>query len=111
MIFGRTIRTTLDLLKPQVETQILKQQSRSIHNHDKTAREREFAVGQPVFALQYLGPRKLVGDVISRRTGPLSYDVQVGDQSTHLNSSRSSKSPILVGSTARTALRRRRGTT
>ena len=80
LLFGRTIRTNLDLLKPQVETQVLMQQTRSIQHHDPTARNREFAVGQPVFARQYLGPRKWVGGVISRRTGPLSYDVQVRDQ-------------------------------
>ena len=69
-----------------MESQVLKQQSRSIKNHDRAARDREFTVGQPVFARQYLGPRKWVGGVISRQTGPLSYDVQVGDQisSTHL---------------------------
>ena len=65
----------------------MKQQSRSIQNHDRTARDREFAVGQPVFARQYLGPRKWVGGVISRRTGPLSYDVQVGDQISSKHSS------------------------
>ena len=80
LIFGCTIRTTLNLLKPQVETQVLKQQSRSIQNHDRTARDREFAVGQPVFTRQYLGPRKWVGSVISRRIGPLLYDVQIRDQ-------------------------------
>ena len=84
LIFGRTIRTTLDLLKPQVETQVLKQQSRSIQNDDRTARDREFAV---VFARQYLGPRKWVGIVISQRTGPLSYDVQVGVQISSKHSS------------------------
>ena len=58
----------------------MKQQSRSIQNHDRTARDREFGVGQPVFSRQYLGPREWVGGLISRRIGPLSYDVQVGDQ-------------------------------
>ena len=39
LLFGRTIRTTLDLFKPQVETQVLKQQTRAIQNHDRTARD------------------------------------------------------------------------
>ena len=62
-----------------METQVLKQQNRAIQNHDRTVRDGQFSVGQPVFARQYLGPRKWVG-VITRRTGPLSYDVQVADQ-------------------------------
>ena len=80
LLFGRKIRTTLEILKPQVETQVLKQQTRAIQNHDRTARDRQLSVGQTVFARQYLGPSKWVGGVITRRTGPLSYDVQVGDQ-------------------------------
>ena len=44
LLFGRTIRTTLDLLKPRVETQVLKQQTRAIQNHDRTARDRQFSV-------------------------------------------------------------------
>ena len=80
LLFGRTIQTTLDLLKLQFETQVLKQQTRTIQNHDCTARDRHFSVGQPVFARQYLGPRKWVGGVITRQTGPLSYDVQIENQ-------------------------------
>ena len=83
LLFGRKIRTTLDLLKPQVETQVLKQQSRAIQNHNRSARNREFEVGQPVFARQYLEPRIWVGGVISRRTRPLSYDVQFQISSEH----------------------------
>ena len=85
--FGRTIRTTLNLLKPQVKTQVLKQHTRAIQNHDRTARERQIAVGQPVFARQYLKPRKWVGGVTSTRTKPLSYVVQVGDQISSTNQS------------------------
>ena len=70
-----------------METQVLKQQTQAIQNHDRTARNRQFSVGQPVFARQYMGPRKWVGGVISRRIGPLSYEVQVGDQISSKHSS------------------------
>ena len=85
----------MDLFKAQLETQVLEQQSRSIQNHYRTARNREFAINQPicavpniVFARQYLRPRNWVGGVILRRTGPLSYDGQVGD---HISSKHSSQ--------------------
>ena len=58
LLFGRTIRTNLDFLKPQVETQVIRQQTRAIQNNDRTARDLQFAFGQPVFVRQYIGPRK-----------------------------------------------------
>lgn len=80
LLLGRTLRTTLDLMRPHVEQQVQSQQTRTINNYNRTVRNRDFCEGQPVFARHYIGPRKWVGGVIARRSGPLSYDVQVGDQ-------------------------------
>ena len=80
LLFGRTIRTTLDLIRPQVQRQVLGSQLLSGRNHDRTVRERFFNEGQDVFVRQYLGPRKWAGGQVLRRSRPLSYDVKVGDQ-------------------------------
>ena len=58
----------------------LRFQLRSVCNHDTTIRDRYFNEGQDVFVRQYLGPQKWATGQILRRSGPLSYDVQVGDQ-------------------------------
>jgi len=81
LLLGRTLRITLDLLRPpQVNRTVQRNQLRSIENHDRTVKQREFVVGQPVFVRQYTGPRKWSGGVVLRKAGPLSYEVQVGDQ-------------------------------
>ena len=55
LIFGRTVRTTLDLIRPQIQKQVLSSQLRLVRNHDRTIRDRFFDEGQEVFVRQYLG--------------------------------------------------------
>ena len=80
LLFGRTIRSTLDFLKPQIERKVLAQQLRYKQNFDRNTRLREFSEGQDVFACMYLGHKKSLGGIITRQTGNVSYDVQVGDK-------------------------------
>ena len=80
LLFGLTIRTTLDLIRPQVQRQVTGSQLRSIRNYDRTVRDRFVDEGQDVFVGQCLGSRKWTRGQIIRCSGPLSYDVQVGDQ-------------------------------
>ena len=74
------MQTTLDLIRLQVQKQVLSSQLRSVRNHDRTVRDRFFDEGQQVFVRQYLHPRKWAGGQVLRRSGPLSYDVKVKDQ-------------------------------
>ena len=39
LLFGRTIRTTLDLILPQLQRQVSGSQLRSVRNHDRTVRD------------------------------------------------------------------------
>ena len=63
-----------------LDRDVRQQQECTIKNYDRTVREREFKEGQPVFARHYIGPRKWVGGIIAKQTGPLSYQVQIGNQ-------------------------------
>lgn len=81
LIFGRTIRTSLNLLHPSVEGQVGKAQLRQLAEHSE--HHEEFVVGQPVFARQYGGAKKWSPGKIARRTGPGSYDVLAGSEILH----------------------------
>ena len=80
LLFGPTIRTTLNLIRPQVQRQVTGSQLCSIRNYDSTVRDWFVNEDQDVFVWQYLSFRKWAGGQILRRSGPLSYDVQVKDQ-------------------------------
>lgn len=54
LLFGKTIRTTIDLLKPEVERQVRQRQASAMQNHDPTVRDREFQEGQAVSVRRYI---------------------------------------------------------
>lgn len=68
LLFGQTIRTTLDLIRPEVHRQVQGSQLRSIRDHDRTVRERFFNEIQEVLVRQYLGPRKWGGGQVLRQS-------------------------------------------
>ena len=77
LMFGRRLRTRLDLLKPDVRARLESSQFRQQRDHDRRATPRAFAAGDPVWVLQTSGAGYLQGTIV-RRTGPLSYVVNVG---------------------------------
>ena len=79
LFMGRSLRTRLDLLRPNLEDSVLHQQAQQKQTHDQHSKWREFAVGQQVLVRSYRpGPTWLHGTIVER-TGPLSYVVQVQD--------------------------------
>jgi hypothetical protein len=58
-------------------------QYRQKQNHDTTVRATSFEVGDTVYVRYYIGSRKWRFGVVSARTGPLSYNVQVGQEIVH----------------------------
>ena len=80
LFFSLTIRTILDLIRRQIQKQVLSSQLCSVRNHDRTVCDRLFDENHEVFVRQYLGPRKWAGGQILHQSRPLSYDVKVGDQ-------------------------------
>ena len=80
LLFDRSLRTTLDLIRPKFirKSQVLNFVEFGI-NH-RTVCDRFFDEGQQVFVWWYLGPQKWAGWQILLRSGPLFYDVKVKDQ-------------------------------
>ena len=80
LMFGRNFRTRLDLLRPSVRENVSQSWKRQQDSHNKSARYREFDVGSSVYAKWYVGVSKWKAGIVVRRTGPLSYDVRVGNE-------------------------------
>ena len=78
LFLKRSMRTRLDMLKPDLQRMVLDQQAHQKLIHDKHARGREFVVGQNVMVWNLLNGPKWVSGVISERRGPLTYLVEVG---------------------------------
>ena len=77
LFLQRPLRTTLDLLRPDLADAVLQGQSAQKRSHDQHSRRREFFIGERVLVRNLReGPRWLLGTVTERR-GPLSYLVQV----------------------------------
>ena len=80
LLYNWTIRTTLNLIRPQIQRQVLGLQLCSVQNYDRTNRERVYNMNQKVFVRQYLGLWKLAVGQILRRSRPLFYKFNIGDK-------------------------------
>ena len=79
LMFGRRIRTRLDLLKPDLSRTVRARQEHQKKTHDAHARPRDLVIGATVYAKNFgQGPPWLPG-VIKDLTGPVSYTVEVED--------------------------------
>ena len=74
---GHTIRSRLDLMKPQLRDSVNNKQADQAASK-KSGRQRDFQVGQSVSVRDYRGSRKWIPGVIMAKTGPLSYQVKIG---------------------------------
>ncbi len=73
MLMSRMLRSTFDLLLPDVKTNILKKKQREKEGHDKSCKFRSFEVGDSVYVWNYSGGPKWIPVVVESCTGPLSY--------------------------------------
>lgn len=79
LLFGRNIRTRLDMLRPDVGGRVRDKQSQQKEYHDQHSTTRVFHIGDTVWVWNLRdGPRWVPG-VVSDQLGPLSYMVQVSD--------------------------------
>ena len=77
VIFGRQVRTRLDLLHTsQKETQ--KRQRQEREKGKETTRK--FEAGEPIWMRNYSGTEKWIPGVVSLKSGPLSYTVSANGQ-------------------------------
>ena len=75
----RRLKTKLDLLHPNLQGKVQKQQSQIKRNHYKLAAERRFVVGDTVNTKNFgHGPKWIIG-VVVKVTGPVSCEVQLSD--------------------------------
>ena len=77
LMISRSLRTRLDLIRPDVGRRVRDQQDRQKTQHDAHSRERGFVLGQQVWVRNMReGPRWVPG-VIAGIQGPVSYQVRV----------------------------------
>ncbi|XP_066543051.1 uncharacterized protein mlphb [Hoplias malabaricus] len=79
MVMSRRLRSTLDLLLPDVKSKIRKKQLKQKEQHDSNSRWRSFSPGDDVYFRNYGYGPKWVPAIIKMNTGPVSYKVQLGD--------------------------------
>ena len=77
--WGRTLRTHMDLLKPNVAQRVETAQTQQKNRHDQNSRPRSFSVGDSVYARNYSGDGKWMPGTIVEQTGPVSVKVELED--------------------------------
>lgn len=80
-------RIQLDMLHPNIHDRVRSKQELEKQRFDSKAGERQFIEGDPVFSRSYNGKQRWKAGSILRRTGPVSFDVQVGDSVEHRHAS------------------------
>lgn len=80
LLMGRKLRSTLDLVQPDVRGKVRGNQWKQKEYHDKRARERSFSEGDAVYTRNFsYGPAWLPGTV-EKLTGPVSCTVLLGNR-------------------------------
>ena len=77
--WGRSLRSHLDLLRPDVATRVHLAQSRQKKQHDQHSRTRGVKLGDAVSVRNYSRGSKWVPGTIIQETGPLSVRVELED--------------------------------
>ena len=83
LMFGRRLRSVLDLVKPDLQNRVEKEQLRQKMSHDKRAVERSMSVGDEVYVKNFIpgdSETWLPGRIIEKQ-GPRSFRVELlGDR-------------------------------
>ena len=74
---GRALRTRLDFIRPNLDSQVLKQQAEQKQYHDNHSRVRMFAIGDKVIAKNFQAGPKWVQGTIVVCLSSVSYQVKV----------------------------------
>ena len=77
LMFNRKIRTRFDLAKPNLEKHVRDCQEKQKKHHDHRRYRPDFAVGEPVNVKNFGPGPKWLAAVVARKTGPLSYEVEL----------------------------------
>jgi len=80
LMFGRKLRTRLDLIRPEMGNRVRQQQSKQKQNHDIHSKQQDFQEGMSVYVFNNLGTPKWLPGIIQRKTGPVSFVVELSDR-------------------------------
>ena len=83
LLLGRVLRIQLDLIHPDPNNIVRAKQEIDKNRFDSRAKDRHFENGEPVFARNFAGRLRWKPGIVLGRTGPVSYDVQVGQNVEH----------------------------
>ena len=76
MMFGRKIRTRLDLLHPTSDATRKANFQTDSQTGSNQKKLRKFEVGTPVWMRNYLGKPKWMSGIVIAKTGPVSYKIR-----------------------------------
>lgn len=79
LLMSRRLRSTLDLLLPDIKAKVCKKQAKQKEYHDAHSKWRSFSPGADVYVRNYSHGPTWVPAIIVGSTGPVSYTVQMGD--------------------------------
>lgn len=76
LLFGRKLKSCLDLLRPNLRDRVENKQARQKIDHDRKARSRRFSPGDSIFIRNRAQGDKWLPGTIVTTSGPVSYRVQ-----------------------------------
>ena len=76
LFLNRSVRTRLDLLKPDIKCNVRWKQAQQKSDHDSSKQERKLHIGQNIMVRNYRDGTKWMAGVILQSCGPLSYLVK-----------------------------------
>lgn len=77
-LFGISLRTRFNLLKPDLRSTVQNRQADQKSQHDKHSKARSFKVGQPVIVRDFrLNSKKWIPGEVLSQLGPVTYIVEV----------------------------------
>ena len=79
LFMGHSLRTRLDILRPDSAARVLEKQAQQKEQHDAHACERKLGIGQAVMARAFSSSTRWLPGVVTRQIGPLTYLIQLTD--------------------------------
>ena len=80
LLMGRSLRTRLDMLRPNLDSAVCEAQAKQKQYHDEHSRPRDFLPGDNVWARDFRDKAtKWISGVVLQSVGPLSYMIQLDD--------------------------------
>ena len=77
LFLGRSVRTRLDMLRPDTSVTVSEKQADQKQKHDQRSDMRHFQVGQSVMVRDFLGSTKWIEGTIHKCVGPVTYLVKI----------------------------------